>query len=227
MQDILKFILVAVAAGVIGYIGWTIYGEGTRTASAKMSESFQLAQNQAHNMDQALISVSTVGRTEESRVKIIESGNVAEVTDLNILLIEWRPRYDAAKLAYSKFNASIANAKGRAAEYFAQQQAITATINDPVRRENAEQEDAAEMLLYRQWEARADGALKKATEIGLKLDDMDANLKKMELRADLEFDTSAFIEVPEAVSELNLQLADFQVSSENIKAVSGSPFDAR
>ena len=227
MQDTLKFILVAIVAGLVGYVGWTIYGEGTRTASAKMSESFQLAQNQAQNMDQALISVSTVGRTEASRVKIIESTNVAEVTDLNALLIEWRPRYDAAKLAYSKFSASIANAKARAAEYFAQQEAITATINDPTSREKAEQEDAAEMLLYRQWEARADAALEKATEIGLRLDDMDANLKKMELRADFVFDSSAFIEVPEAVSELNLQLADFQVSSENIKAFSESPFDAR
>ena len=42
MQEVLKFILVGVAAGVIGYIGWTVYGEGTRTASARMSESLQM-----------------------------------------------------------------------------------------------------------------------------------------------------------------------------------------
>ena len=224
MQDILKFILIAAAVGVIAYVGWTMYVEGTRTASAKMSESFELAQNQAHNMDRALISVSTVGRSEESAVKVIEAGNVAEITNLNALLIQWRPRYDAAKLAYAKFDASIANAKGQAAGYFGQQRALTESINSPERREKAEQEDAAEMLLYRQWEAQADAALETAMEIGLKLDDMDADLKKMELRADFVFDTASFIEVPEAVVELNRQLADFQTSSENIKAVSGSPF---
>ncbi len=227
MQDILKFILVAVAVGVIAYVGWTMYVEGTRTASAKMSESFELAQSQAHNMDQALISVSAVGRDRGSPAKVIETDNVAEITNLDVLLVEWRPRYDAAKLAYAKFDASIANAKSQAAGYFAQQQSLTESINSPEGREKAEQEDAAEMLLYRQWEAQADAALEKAAEIGLKLDDMDANLKKMELRADFVFDTTAFIEVPEAVLELNRQLADFQASSENIKAVSVSPFSAQ
>ena len=227
MQDTLKFILIAVALGVIGYIGWTTYGEGTRTASAKMSESVQMAQNQAQNMDVTLTSVSTVGRSKVSQATVVQPGEVAEITDLNALLAEWRPRYDAAKLAYAKFDASIANAKARAAEYFAQQHAITESMHNPGNKEKAEQEDAAEMLLYRQWEARADAALRTATEIGMKLDDMDANLKKMELRADFVFDTSTFIEVPEAVNELNLQLADFQASSENIKAISGSPFGAQ
>ena len=220
----MKFILVAVAAGVIGYIGWTVFGEGTRTASARISDSFQIAQGQAQNINHALSSVSTVGSNQDSPARIIESGEVAEITDLNALQSEWRPRYDAAKLAYAKFNASIANAKSRAADYFAQQQALTEGMRDPHNKAKANQQDEAEMLLYRQWEARADAALKTATEIGFQLDDMDANLKKMELRADFVFDTSAFLEVPEAVIELNRQLADFQTSSDNIRAVSGSPF---
>ena len=227
MQQFLKFILAAVATGVIGYIGWTIYAEGTRSASATMSESVYMAQNQARNMEMELTSVGTVGRSAKSKAIILETGRVSEITDLNALLVEWRPSYASAKLAHAKFAASIANAKSQAADYFAQQQALTESMHDPENRVRAEQEDTAEMLLYRQWEARADAALKTATEIGYRLDDMDANLKKMELRADFVFDSSAFLEVPEDVLDLNRQLADFHTSSENIKAISGSPFDAQ
>lgn len=224
MQEVLRFVLVAVATGVIGYIGWTVYGEGTRPASARMSESLQIAQNQAQGMNLALTSVSNVGSSQESPPGIISSGGLAEITDLSVLQSEWRPRYDAAKLAHAKFSSSISNAKNGAADYFAQQQAITAGMRDPENKAKAQQQDDAEMLLFRQWEARADAALRTATEIGIQLDDMDANLKKMELRADFVFDTSVFLEVPEAVNELNDQLAAFQISSENIRTVSGSPF---
>ena len=240
MQNVFKYILIAVAAGVVSYIGLTIYGEGTRTAAANMAESVQLAQAQADNMTTALTSVSTVGNASASQiVRHAEQGSgqgtatkidapieVAEIANLDTLLIQWRPRYEAAKLAHAKFDASIANAKSRAAGYFAQQRALTGSIQIPQNRARAEQEDDAEMLLYRQWEAQADAALRKAAEIIIQLDDMDANLKKMELRADFVFDTSAFVEVPQAIGELNQQLADFQVSSENIKAVAGSPFEA-
>lgn len=224
MQEVLKFILVAVATGVIGYICWTLYGEGTRPASGRMSDSLQIAQRQAQGMNQALTSVSAVGNSQGASARIIQSGTVVEITDLKALQSEWIPRYRTAKLAYAKFSASIANAKSAAADYFAQQQAITVGMRDPDNRAKAQQQDDAEMLLYRQWEARADAALQTANEIGIQLDDMDANLKKMELRASFVFDTSAFLEVPEAVTELNAQLADFQTSSDNIRAVSGSPF---
>lgn len=240
MQNVFKYILIAVAAGVVSYIGLTIYGEGTRTAAASMASSVQLAQAQADNMTAALTSVSAVGNASTNQIaaqpgqgssqgpaaKIIAPVEVSEIANLDMLLIQWRPRYESAKLAHAKFDASIANAKGRAAGYFAQQRALTGSMQSPENRARAEKEDEAETLLYRQWAAQADAALRKAAEIMIQLDDMDANLKKMELRADFVFDTSAFVEVPQAIGELNQQLADFQVSSENIKAVAGSPFEA-
>lgn len=240
MQNVFKYILIAVAAGVVSYIGFTIYGEGTRTAAASMAESVQLAQSQADNMTTALTSVSTVGNASTEQIvaqaeqgssqgvaaKIVAPVEVAEIANLDTLLIQWRPRYEAAKLAQAKFDASIANAKSRASGYFAQQRALTGSMQNPENRARAEREDEAEKLLYRQWEAQADTALRKAAEIIVQLDDMDANLKKMELRADFVFDTSAFVEVPRAIGELNQQLADFQVSSENIKVAAGSPFEA-
>ena len=88
-------------------------------------------------------------------------------------------------------------------------------------------EDEVELALFRQWETQADLALEKADKIGIQLDDMDANLRKMELRADFVFDTSAFLEVPKAIDELNLQLFEFQVASENIKLSADSPFETQ
>ena len=176
-------------------------------------------------MNQALTSVSTLGSSPERPARKTESGGVAEIADLDSLLSEWRPRYDEAKLAYTKFSASLTNTKSRVADYFAQQQALTEGMQDPENKAKARQQDEAEMLLYRQWQARADAALQTATEIVIQLDDMDANLKKMELRADFVFDMSSSL--PEVVIELNAQLADFQTSSDNIRAVSGSPFEVQ
>ena len=255
----LKYILIAVAAGVTVFAGWTAYGQLTKTTSANMSESVQLAQTQAQNMNQALVKVSAIGSTNsqpailqsnaarevapesfkdvaqnrtqlaESEIQrqIIEPADISEIANLDMLLAEWRPRYDAAKIAYVKFDASIYNAKNRAAEYFAQQQSITMQIQIPENQARARQEDEYEISLYQQWEEQADSALRMAAEIGVRLDDMDANLRKMELRADFVFDGSAFQEVPKAIVNLNEQLIEFHAASENIKAATGSPFEAR
>ena len=234
MQDILKFLLIAISAAVIGYVGWTVYGEGTKTANARMSESVHFAQAQAQNTNQSLTEAGMVGQAGQS---VLSQGTVpaamgtphgiAVITNLDELLIEWRPRYEAATRAHARFDASIANAKSRAEEYFAQQQAITDGIRDPTNQAKVRLEDEADMALYRQWELRADSALKEANKFMIGLDDMDAILRKMELRADFVFDATAFTEVPAAITELNQQLFDFQVASENIKLTARSPFGAQ
>ena len=233
MQDVLKFLLIAVSAAMIGYVAWTLYGEGTRPAAARMSESVHMAQAQAQSMNQSLGDVGTIGEagqpivsrgTASSDMNTPVSVSVAEITSLDDLLAEWRLRYEIAKTSYTKFDASITNAKNRAAEYFAQQQALTEGMQDPNNRAKAQLEDEAEIALYRQWEARADAARKSAARIVIQLDDMDTNLRKMELRTGFVFDASAFAEVPAAVSELNQQIFDFQVASENIKLAADSPF---
>ena len=236
MQDTLKFLLIAVSAAVIGYVAWTVYGEGITPASARMSESVHLAQAQAQNMNQSLVDVGTIGRaghsvvsqgTTSARITAPVSVGVAEIARLDDLLVEWRPRHEIAKMGYTKFDASITNAKSRAAEYFAQQQALTEGMRDPSNRAKAQREDEVEMVLYLQWVERAEAALKSAGKIIIQLDDMDSNLRKMELRADFVFDASAFNEVPGAIDELNQLLFDFQVASENIKLAAGSPFEVQ
>lgn len=151
--------------------------------------------------------------------------DIASITSIDTLIAEWQPSYDAAKMAYVKFEASVDNAKGQASVYFAKQQALTDQIRDPDNQAKARQEDEWEMGLYRQWEARADAALEKAAEIGIQLDDMDASIRKIELREGFVFDASGFQEVPEAINDLNQQLTDFQTASENIKAATGSAFE--
>ena len=93
MQDILKFLLIAVSAAVIGYIAWTVYGEGITPASARMSESVHLAQTQAQNMNQSLMDVGSIGEAGQSVVSqgTASSGmntppvsvGVAEITSLD------------------------------------------------------------------------------------------------------------------------------------------------
>ena len=255
VRTALKFALIVVVASVIAYTGLTVYGEFTQTAAAKMSDSVQLAQAQAENMNQALADVSTLtiadqqqpvaagsaipesfasvdgsrdvgaaGNASQTQPQPTAPVEVAAITNIDTLIAEWEPRYDGAKLAYVKFEASINNAKTSAAGYFASQQALTEQMRDPTNQARARQDDEQDLQLYQQWETQADSALAKARAIGFQLDDMDASLSKIRLRADFVFDATAFQDVPAAIGELDRELADFQMASETIRTATGSPF---
>ena len=228
----LKYALIAVAVAVIAYTGLTVYGEVTQTEAARMSDSVQLAENQAENMNRALGDVSVfaggnVGGNASEVGSQPETSGIAKITSIDVLIDRWEPRYDDAKLAYVKFEAAIDSAKSSAAGYFATQQALTERINDPATKAQARQDDERDLALYRQWEAQADSALAKALAIGKQLDDMDASLRKLELRADFVFDTSSFQEVPAAILELDAELSEFRAASETIREVTASPFEAK
>ncbi len=229
---ILKYSLITVAAAVIAYAGLAVYGEVTQTEAARLSGSVQLAQNQADNMNRALLDVGTVaagkpaGNALETQPHN-ETPDIAKITDIDALMEQWEPRYDGAKLAYVKFEAAINNAKASAAAYFATQRALTEQITDPPALAQARQYDERDLALYRQWEALADSALNNARAIGTRLDDMDALLQKLQLRADFVFDATSFQEVPAAILELNQELNDFRAASETIRATTGSPFEVK
>ena len=232
IRRMLKYTLIVVVVAVIGYAALTVYGEVTRTEAARMTDSVQLAENQAENMNRALGDVSVFaggspGNAVSEAGSQPETAEIAKITSIDVLIDRWEPRYDDAKLSYVKFEAAIDNAKASAAGYFATQQALTDRINDPATRAQARQDDERDLALYRQWEAQADSALAKAQTIGRQLDDMDASLRKLELRTDFVFDTSSFQEVPAAILELNAELSEFRAASETIRAVTESPFEAR
>ena len=228
----LKYTLIIVVVAVIGYGALTVYGEVTQTEAARMTDSVRLAENQAENMNRALEDVSVFaggspGNAASEAGSQPDTAEIAKITSIDVLIDRWEPRYDDAKLAYVKFEAAIDNAKASAAGYFATQQALTERINDPTTKAKAHDDDERDLALYRQWESQADSALAKARAIGRQLDDMDASLRKLELRADFVFDTSAFQEVPAAILELNAELSEFKAASETIRAATESPFEAR
>ena len=228
----LKYTLIVVVVALIGYAGLTVYGEVTQAEAARMSGSVQLAETQAENMNRALgdVSVFAGGNSDGNASEAgsqPETSEIAKITNIDALIDRWEPRYDDAKLAYVKFEAAIDNAKASAAGYFATQQALTQRINDPSAKAQAQEDDKRDLALYRQWETQANSALAKARAVGKQLDDMDANLRKLELRTDFVFDTSSFQEVPEAILELNAELSEFREASETIRAATGSPFEAK
>ena len=228
----LKYTLIVVVVALIGYTALTVYGEVTQTEAARMSDSVQLAENQAENMNRALGDVSvfaggnSAGNASETGSQPT-TAEIAKITSIDVLIDRWDPRYDDAKLIYVKFEAAIDSAKASAADYFATQQALTESINDPATKAQARQDDERDLALYRQWESQADSALAKARAIGRQLDDMDASLRKLELRTDFVFDTSSFQEVPAAILELDAELSEFRAASETIREVTASPFEAR
>ena len=228
----LKYTLIVVVVAVIASVTLTVYGEATQTEAPRMTDSVQLAENQAGNMNRALGDVSgfaggkSTGKASEGGSQP-ETLDIPKITSIDVLIDQWEPRYDDAKLAYVKLEAAINNSKARAADYFTAQQALTERINDPAIKAQSRQDDEEDLALYRQWEARADSVLAKAQAIGRRLDDMDASLRKLELRSDFAFDTSSFQEVPAAILELDTELSEFRAASETIRAATASPFEGR
>ena len=192
-----------------------------------LSNSVELAENQAGNMSRALDDVSIFAslRDDGGGGQQPRGSPTAGVTNIHTLLARWEPKYDNAKSAYRKLESAIAVARGSAAGYLAAQEAITERINAPDAKLRAQQDDERDRELYRQWEQRAGTVLAEAKAIGLRLDDMDASLRKLELRADFAFDASSFSEVPTAIADLNRELAGFQAASESIRAITKSPFE--
>jgi hypothetical protein len=228
----LKYVLIVVVVAVIAYAALSVYGEVTETEAARMSDSVALSENQAANMNRALGEVSvfaagsSVGNPSETGLPT-QNSEISKITSIDELIGRWEPRYEGAKLAYVKFEAAIDNAKASAAGYFAAQQAVTERINDPEIKAQAREDDDRDLTLYRQWEAQANLALAKARAIGMQLDDMDASLRKLELRTDFVFDSSSFREVPAAILELNAELSEFRAASETIRAATESPFEPK
>ena len=227
VRRILKYSLMIVAAVVVGYGGLAVYEKATQTEAARVSASVQLAENQAENMNRALgnVSVFADGSPGGNASQAESQPAVSEISGIDTLIDRWEPLYEDAKLAYIKFEAAIDNAKISATGYFTAQQALTESITNPATKAQAQQDDERDWALYRKWESQAGSALAKAQAIGTRLDDMDAVLRKLELRTDFVFDASSFQEIPVAISELNAELGEFRAASESIRAATASPFE--
>ena len=152
---------------------------------------------------------------------------ISQITDIDTLIANWEPRYNSAIAAHASFTASIASAKAAAEGYFSEQEAITERYQTDDARQKAVAQDVEDRRLYAVWEAKADAALEKSTNIMAKLSDMDLTLDKIKLREGFQFDPNALTEVVAPIQDLNADLGDFEIASDNIRVQVGSPFQAQ
>ena len=152
---------------------------------------------------------------------------ISQITDINTLIANWEPRYNSAVTAHASFTAAIANAKAAADGYFSQQEALTEEYQTDAARQKAVAQDVEDRRLYAVWETKADAAIEKSTNIMARLSDMNLTLQKIELRESFAFDPNALTEVVAPIQDLNDDLGDFEIASDNIRVQVGSPFQAQ
>ena len=215
MRKALSLAVAAVAVALIAGIGWLVFGEAKTSEAARFNESIDMVAHQTGRMDTSLKSTGSV-----------VAADVAAITNVQQLLDRWTPRYEQATLAYSRFDAAIGAAEQQAEAYFAEQRALTAGYHDDARRAEREAGDEAEYALYLEWRDRARQVRSGAKAVVERLDDMDTDLRKLKLTAELAeaFDSSAFKDVPSEIADLGAELSEFQAASDNIRAITASPF---
>ena len=215
MRKTLNLAVAAVLIALAASVGWLIFGEAKTSEAAHFNESIDMVAHQTQRMDTSLKSTSSIVTTD-----------VAAITSIQQLLGRWTPRYEQAALAYSRFDAAIGAAEQQAEAYFAEQRALTAGYHDDTRRAEREAEDEAEYALYVEWRDRAHQVRSSAEAVVERLDDMDTDLRKLKLTTELAeaFNVSGFKDVPSEIANLGAELSEFQVASDNIRAITASPF---
>ena len=245
----MKILVAAAAIAVIGYIGYNLYNQTSEDAASHLSQSVALAQTERRSLNNALAEVQSViapsapqsmpappapqnvpaapAPAPATPIPTATPVVISQITDLDTLIANWDPRYNSAVAAHASFTASIASAKAAAEGYFSQQEAITERYQTDAARQKAIAQDVEDRRLYAVWETKANAALEKSTNIMAKLSDMDLTLQKIELRESFTFDPNAFTEVVAPIRELDADLGDFEIASDNIRIQVGSPFQAQ
>lgn len=215
LRRCLKLAVVASLIAVVAGFGWIIYGEMNTSEAAHFDASLSVAHSQSENMRATLGDAGAFVEME-----------IGKITSIAMLRDEWTPRYQRAQSAYTKFDAAIIAAEERAEAYFAAQRALTEQYHNPERRAQIVADDEADYAIYREWLQQAHQAREHARLIANRLADMDTDLRKLELRSEFSFDASSFRATPAEILELDNELAQFQIASENIRQITASPFGA-
>ena len=195
-------------------VGWLIYGNVQSTEANSFDESVSMVQHQTTNMSIAVAETQATVKQD-----------IASVRDVVTLMDIWEPRFQDAQMAYQKFDSSIMVAEDRAEAYFDAQRLLTAQFNDVEQRSRAEAQDNRDHVLYSEWRGRAHATRDSAKAILNRLEDMDTNLQKLELRSNFAFDAASFADVPIALTELEEDLTQFEIATNNIRAITQSPFE--
>lgn len=148
--------------------------------------------------------------------KYSEEGNLdndAYVMAARQLKDSWTPLFEQAHRDYEEMNVRITLAKATADEYFAQQQSLTETINDPEFRAELVASDLAQHKAFTDWSVKADGLAEAAYNMMRDMEDVDVFIAKANLSAHfvaLQKSTSA---LPVSMTALNEQLEQFRTAT--------------
>ena len=214
MKKLIMVVATAVILAVLANVVWEAYGETQISEAAEFDASIGMVHHQTGRMEDSLNNAGAFVKVE-----------VEDVRDISALLKAWAPKYEAALLAYRKFDAAIIAAEQSAAGYFAAQRALTERYKSKELKAKAEAVDEEDFKLYERWKDRAHSVRDEALTIVDRLSDMETDLRKLELSAEFTFDAGGFDEVPSEIAALGEELAQFQLASENIRAITASPFD--
>ena len=213
LSSVFKFATIASLILVVVALGWLIYGERNVSQASQLSDGMEMVHHQTAKVG---VAVNATGKLMEVDVSGIN--NIAD------LIADWTPRYRAAKAAFNKFDLAIQAAEEQAPIYFQSQRDLTAKIHDDDRRNQAEMIDDAHYEQYEQWQSLAHEVRNQAQLVIFRLDDTDIDLQKLELLSEMSFDAMGFREVPKEIVALDRELEQFQTASENIRAITESPF---
>ena len=210
---------------MVAGFGWLVYGTTETSAAVQFDESINMVHHQTNRISTTLGDTGTFVNTEIAAAPS-EQQNSA-ITSISELIGEWEPRYNEAKIVFRKFDSAIVAAEQRAEEYFISQRTLTERYHDPEKRARAQGYDDADYTLYEEWRDHAHRTRDHAQAIMVRLDDMDTDLKKLQLSSEFSFDGEVFREVPKAIFLLDQELEEFQLASDNIREITASPFESR
>ena len=216
LRKVLKLALAASLVAVVTGFGWFVYNGINTSEAAHFDTSINIVHNESGKIGAAFGETGNFVETE-----------VAKIADISALISEWTPRYDRAQSAFMRFDASIDAVEERAEAYFASQRALTDGYHDPERKTQAQAEDEADYTVYTQWLDRAYSVRARAREITHRLEDMNTDLRKLELSSEFSFDSGRFEAVPSEILALDDELAQFKTASVNIRAITDSPFETK
>ena len=197
---------------------WVGYGRVSASAAADFDQGLGQVVHQVDRMGTSLDETGSYVETELSNV------DVRRIADIEQLINEWNPRYRSATLAYARFRASIDAAEALAEQYFEAQRDLTSRYNNPSRRAQAEESDAAEYARFQEWKDNANSKLELGLAILRRMSDMDTDLQKSLLTSELTIEFSQFSTVPDEILALSRELAQFQIASRNVREAIGTGF---
>ena len=151
----------------------------------------------------------------------LEPGSTEYLQAVNQLKAAWDPRYAHAVDEFRRFKRRVEYAGEMSADYIEIQQRLTSNISNREVRERLQEVDAREQALIVEWMAQASGVLAQAEAIKINLDDMNIRITKLELSATFASVYEGFHKIPLALTQLNGDLARFELETERIYQVFG------